>query len=66
MVNWEDFFTLLYSSVIAGGLAGCAVDFALFPLDSLKTRIQHGGKGATLSFTNIYAGLSTSMLASFP
>jgi hypothetical protein len=39
MVNFEELITILYSSVIAGGLAGCAVDFALFPLDSIKTRI---------------------------
>ena len=61
----DSFWTLLFSSIIAGGLAGCAVDFALFPIDSLKTRLQQG-PSAKSSFANIYAGLSASMVASFP
>ena len=59
------FWTLLFSSIIAGGLAGCAVDFALFPVDALKTRLQRG-PSAKVSFENMYAGLSASMAASFP
>ena len=27
-------------SVCAGGLAGMSIDFALFPVDTIKTRIQ--------------------------
>ena len=27
-------------SVTAGGLAGISMDFALFPIDSIKTRLQ--------------------------
>ena len=66
MVDSEaSFWTLLFSSIIAGGLAGCAVDFALFPVDALKTRLQQGSK-AKISFENIYTGLSASMAASFP
>ncbi len=53
-------------SLLAGGLAGCSVDLVLFPLDSLKTRLQAYKSGQTLSFKNPYSGLASTMLASFP
>ena len=28
------------TSVLAGGIAGTSIDFALFPIDSIKTRLQ--------------------------
>ena len=35
-------FTLktFFASVLAGGIAGTSIDFALFPIDSIKTRMQ--------------------------
>ena len=27
------------TSVLAGGIAGTSIDFALFPIDSIKTRL---------------------------
>jgi solute carrier family 25 S-adenosylmethionine transporter 26 len=52
--------------MIAGGIAGSTVDFLLFPLDSIKTRIQHAGVHAKLSLQRPYAGLSSAIIASFP
>jgi solute carrier family 25 S-adenosylmethionine transporter 26 len=33
---------LFAHALAAGGLAGTAVDVALFPLDTIKTRLQSG------------------------
>jgi hypothetical protein len=32
-------FNTALSSIMAGGLAGISIDFVLFPIDSLKTRL---------------------------
>lgn len=50
-------------SLLAGGASGLAVDLALFPLDSLKTRWQ---AGCALHFSRPYSGLLSTTLASFP
>ena len=57
-------------SVIGGGLAGISVDFALFPIDSIKTRLQastnkvdYTKQAASVSK---YKGFLSAMLASFP
>ena len=42
------------------------VDIALFPLDSIKTRVQADSKGHYLSTSHPYSGLLSSTLASFP
>lgn len=62
----ETLTTVFLRSLLAGGLAGCMVDFVLFPLDSLKTRIQAFKSGKKLSISNPYAGLLSAMIASFP
>lgn len=55
------------TSLIAGGLAGTSVDVALFPIDTLKTRLQSpkGFLGAG-GFTGIYNGLGAAALGSAP
>ncbi|KAJ1424967.1 Mitochondrial carrier protein [Sesbania bispinosa] len=35
-----DFFRALYDGCIAGGVAGVAVETALYPIDTIKTRLQ--------------------------
>eukprot|EP00920_Eleutheroschizon_duboscqi_P014625 GHVT01033925.1.p1 GENE.GHVT01033925.1~~GHVT01033925.1.p1 ORF type:complete len:341 (+),score=55.99 GHVT01033925.1:257-1279(+) len=50
---------------IAGGVAGVAVDFALFPLDALKTRLQARPEDIRRA-TSLYAGLSSALLGSLP
>ena len=62
----ETLFTVFLRSLLAGGLAGCMVDVALFPLDSLKTRLQAFKKGQKVGYSNPYAGLLSAMVASFP
>ena len=45
------------TSLVSGGLAGTAVDVSLFPLDTIKTRLQSKqGFLAAGGFRNIYSG----------
>ena len=51
----------------AGAAAGFAVDLSLFPLDTIKTRLQStNGFWASGGFSNIYRGLGPAALASVP
>ncbi|KAM6470895.1 mitochondrial S-adenosylmethionine carrier protein isoform 1-T1 [Liasis olivaceus] len=54
-------------SLTAGGLAGVCVDLTLFPLDTVKTRLQspQGFKKAG-GFRGIYAGVPSAAIGSFP
>ena len=51
-------------------MAGISVDFALFPIDSIKTRIQASTKNIDYSKkaadVSKYKGFVSAMLASFP
>ncbi|EXJ84371.1 hypothetical protein A1O3_05038 [Capronia epimyces CBS 606.96] len=68
-------------SLIAGAIAGLTVDFSLYPLDTIKTRLQsnllnsnHGRQTASLlprhtlrgTLRSMYAGLPSAMLGSMP
>jgi solute carrier family 25 S-adenosylmethionine transporter 26 len=54
-------------TLLAGGLAGLAVDVALFPLDTIKTRAQaREGFLKAGGFTGVYRGLGPAALGSFP
>lgn len=54
-------------SLLAGGIAGTGVDVILFPLDTLKTRLQ-STQGFTKSggFRGIYSGLASAASGSAP
>lgn len=57
----------LKQALFAGGLAGTAVDTALFPLDTLKTRLQsQTGFIASGGFKGIYSGLLSAVIGSAP
>ena len=57
---------MLLSSLISGGVAGVAVDTSLFPLDTLKTRLQtKEGFWKSGCFINIYAGLGPAAVGVF-
>ena len=57
-------------AVAAGGIAGLSIDLALFPIDSIKTRLQ--ASNTTKDFTkqaesvSKFKGLASAMAASFP
>lgn len=54
-------------SLLAGGLAGTSVDLALFPIDTLKTRLQspHGFLAAG-GFSGVYRGVWAAAAGSAP
>lgn len=57
-------------SILSGGLAGISVDFALFPIDAIKTRVMASTKDVDYSDPNKsffdYTGFVTSLCVSFP
>lgn len=55
------------TSLVAGGLAGTSVDLALFPIDTLKTRLQspHGFLAAG-GFRGVYRGVLAAAVGSAP
>ncbi|TPX07800.1 uncharacterized protein E0L32_010487 [Thyridium curvatum] len=55
------------TALLAGGLAGTTVDMTLFPLDTLKTRLQSSaGFFATGGFRGIYRGVGSALVGSAP
>ncbi|KAJ3166972.1 hypothetical protein HDU88_003061 [Geranomyces variabilis] len=54
-------------ALMAGAVAGTAVDTALFPLDTIKTRLQaKGGFWTNGGFKGVYSGLSSAVIGSAP
>ncbi|KAF2656658.1 mitochondrial carrier [Lophiostoma macrostomum CBS 122681] len=54
-------------SLIAGGLAGTTVDLSLYPLDTLKTRLQSStGFSSSGGFSGIYRGVGSALIGSAP
>mmetsp|Transcript_7647 Transcript_7647/g.10895 ORF Transcript_7647/g.10895 Transcript_7647/m.10895 type:complete len:303 (+) Transcript_7647:75-983(+) len=55
------------TSLVAGGLAGTSVDVALFPIDTIKTRLQSPqGFVAAGGFRGVYRGLGAAAAGSAP
>ncbi|XP_072328412.1 mitochondrial S-adenosylmethionine carrier protein isoform X1 [Scyliorhinus torazame] len=55
------------ASLVAGGVAGLCADLTLFPLDTIKTRLQSPqGFYNAGGFRGIYAGVPSAALGSFP
>jgi hypothetical protein len=55
------------TALVAGGLAGTSVDVALFPIDTLKTRLQSPqGFLKAGGFRGIYNGLGAAAVGSAP
>jgi len=56
-----------FTSLVAGGMAGTSVDVSLFPLDTIKTRLQSKqGFWKAGGFSRIYAGLGPAAVGSAP
>lgn len=55
------------SALLAGALAGTTVDLSLFPLDTLKTRLQSSaGFFPSGGFSGIYRGIGSAIVGSAP
>ncbi|NXK26207.1 SAMC protein, partial [Arenaria interpres] len=56
-----------WAALAAGGIAGVCVDLILFPLDTVKTRLQSPqGFRKAGGFRGIYAGVPSTAIGSFP
>lgn len=55
------------AALLAGGIAGTTVDLSLYPLDTLKTRLQSSaGFVASGGFRGIYRGVGSALVGSAP
>lgn len=55
------------NSLLAGALAGTTVDLSLFPLDTLKTRLQSSqGFLSSGGFSGVYRGVGSALIGSAP
>ncbi|KAI0079510.1 mitochondrial carrier [Panus rudis PR-1116 ss-1] len=56
-----------YQSLVAGGMAGTAVDLLFFPIDTIKTRLQSSqGFVKAGGFRGIYRGIGSVVVGSAP
>lgn len=66
-MNNESSIPSFWTALVAGGMAGTAVDVALFPIDTLKTRMQSPqGFWASGGLRGIYNGLGAAAAGSAP
>jgi len=52
--------------LVCGGVAGLAVDVSLYPIDTVKTRLQSGNFWKSGGFRGVYRGLSAAAAGSVP
>ncbi|KAI4330140.1 hypothetical protein MLD38_028445 [Melastoma candidum] len=53
-----DFLHALLDGVIAGGADGGVVETALYPIDTIKTRLQAVQGGVKINLKGLYSGLA--------
>ncbi|XP_004504005.1 S-adenosylmethionine carrier 1, chloroplastic/mitochondrial [Cicer arietinum] len=64
--NPFDFLRTLFEGVIAGGTAGVVVETALYPIDTIKTRLQAARGGEKLLLKGLYSGLAGNLVGVLP
>ncbi|GJN25072.1 hypothetical protein PR202_gb12856 [Eleusine coracana subsp. coracana] len=57
---------VLFEGAIAGGTSGVAVETALYPIDTIKTRLQAAQGGSTIRWKGLYAGLAGNIVGVLP
>lgn len=61
-----NFFQVLCDGVIAGGAAGVVVETVLYPIDTIKTRIQAARVGSKIHWKGLYSGLAGNLAGVLP
>lgn len=61
-----DFFRTLFEGFIAGGTAGVVVETALYPIDTIKTRLQAVRGGGKINLKGLYSGLAGNLAGVLP
>ncbi|XP_022751009.1 S-adenosylmethionine carrier 1, chloroplastic/mitochondrial [Durio zibethinus] len=61
-----NFLRILFEGLIAGGTAGVVVETALYPIDTIKTRLQAARGGHKIDLTGLYSGLAGNLAGVLP
>ncbi|KAL8255352.1 hypothetical protein R6Q59_033573 [Mikania micrantha] len=61
-----DFLRTVYEGFIAGGTAGVVVETALYPIDTIKTRLQAVRGGGKIVLHGLYSGLAGNLVGVLP
>ncbi|KAB1998628.1 hypothetical protein ERO13_D12G093000v2 [Gossypium hirsutum] len=61
-----DFLRILFEGIIAGGTAGVVVETALYPIDTIKTRLQAARGGGKIVLKGLYSGLAGNLAGVLP
>uniref|UniRef100_M1BVS7 S-adenosylmethionine transporter n=2 Tax=Solanum tuberosum TaxID=4113 RepID=M1BVS7_SOLTU len=61
-----DFLRILFEGVIAGGTAGVVVETVLYPIDTIKTRLQVARGGGQIALKGLYSGLLGNLAGVLP
>ncbi|CAL1409078.1 unnamed protein product [Linum trigynum] len=61
-----DFLRTVFEGVIAGGTAGVVVETALYPIDTIKTRLQAARGGGQIAWKGLYSGLAGNIAGVLP
>ncbi|GER48992.1 mitochondrial carrier protein [Striga asiatica] len=64
--NPFDFLRILFEGFIAGGTAGVVVETALYPIDTIKTRLQAARGGGKIVLKGLYSGLAGNLAGVLP
>ncbi|XP_062160004.1 S-adenosylmethionine carrier 1, chloroplastic/mitochondrial-like isoform X2 [Alnus glutinosa] len=62
----SDFLRVFYDGIIAGGVAGVIVETALYPIDTIKTRLQAAHGGGKIILKGLYSGLAGNLAGVLP
>ncbi|XP_071732983.1 S-adenosylmethionine carrier 1, chloroplastic/mitochondrial-like [Rutidosis leptorrhynchoides] len=61
-----DFLRIVFEGFIAGGTAGVVVETALYPIDTIKTRLQAARGGGKIVLQGLYSGLAGNLVGVLP
>ncbi|XP_024391705.1 S-adenosylmethionine carrier 1, chloroplastic/mitochondrial isoform X1 [Physcomitrium patens] len=61
-----NFLRVLVEGAIAGATAGVVVETALYPIDTIKTRLQAARSGGKIVFKGLYSGLAGNLAGVLP
>ncbi|XP_039143459.1 S-adenosylmethionine carrier 1, chloroplastic/mitochondrial [Dioscorea cayenensis subsp. rotundata] len=61
-----NFLRVLFEGFVAGGTAGVVVETALYPIDTIKTRLQAAHGGSKIHWKGLYSGLAGNLAGVLP
>ncbi|XP_027089484.2 S-adenosylmethionine carrier 1, chloroplastic/mitochondrial-like isoform X1 [Coffea arabica] len=61
-----DFIRFLYEGAVAGATAGVVVESVLYPIDTIKTRLQAVHGGGKIILRGLYSGLAGNLVGVLP